>query len=71
MATFLFIDDDLRYQYTKLYLRKKGHEILDYYIQNKVIDYIVLPIKGKEKDELFEHLVKENLDKKYIIYNET
>ena len=35
MATFLFIDDDLRYQYTKLYLRKKGHEILDYYIQNK------------------------------------
>lgn len=71
MATFLFINDDLRDKYAKLYLKKKGHEILDYYIQNKVIDYIVLPIKGKEKDELFEHLVKENLDKKYIIYNET
>ena len=36
-----------------------------------MIDIIVLPIKGIEKDELFEHLVKENLDKIYIIYNET
>ena len=71
MATFLFINNDIRDKYTKLYLKKKGHEILDFYIENKVIDIIVLPIKGIEKDELFEHLVKENLDKKYIVYNET
>ena len=45
MATFLFINNDLRDKYTKLYLKKKGHEILDFYIENKVIDIIVLPIK--------------------------
>ena len=71
MATFLFLNDDIRDKYAKLYLVKKGHEIVDYYITNKVIDYIVLPIKGINKDELFEHLVKENTDKKYIVYNIT
>ena len=69
MATFLFINNDIRDKYTKLYLKKKGHEILDFYIKNKVIDIIVLPLKGIEKDELFEHLVQENLDKTYIVYN--
>ena len=71
MATFLFLNDDIRDKYAKLYLEKKGHEIVNYYIKNKVIDYIVLPIKGIQKDELFENLVKENLDKKYIVYNVT
>ena len=71
MATFLFLNDDIRDKYAKLYLEKKGHEIVNYYISNKVIDYIVLPIKGIDKDDLFEHLVKENKDKKYIVYNIT
>lgn len=71
MATILFINDDLRDKYAKLYLKKIGHEIIDYYINNKVIDYIVLPIKGIEKDELFENLVKENQNKIYIVYNIT
>ena len=57
MATFLFLNDDIRDKYAKLYLEKKGHEIVNYYIKNKVIDYIVLPIKGIQKDELFENLV--------------
>ena len=69
MATFLFINDDLRDKYAKLYLKKMGHEVIDYYITNKHIDYIVLPIKGMNKDELFENLLKENIDKIYIVYN--
>ena len=69
MATILFINDDLRDKYAKLYLKKLGHEIIDYYIQNKKIDYIVLPINGVNNDELFENLVKENKDKIYIVYN--
>lgn len=71
MATILFINDDLRDKYAKLYLKKVGHEIIDYYIANKKIDYIVLPIDGVTKDELFENLVKENIDKIYIVYNIT
>lgn len=71
MATFLFINDDLRDKYAKLYLKKLGHEICEFYIQNKVIDYIVLPIKGMYKDDVFENLVKENIDKTYIVYNVT
>ncbi len=69
MATILFINDDLRDQYAKLYLKKIGHKIVDYYTINQTIDYIVLPLKGIEKDELFENLVKKNLDKTYIVYN--
>ena len=37
MATILFINDDLRDKYAKLYLKKHGHEVLDFYIQNKLI----------------------------------
>lgn len=71
MATILFINDDLRDKYAKLYLKKVGHEIIDFYIKNKKIDFIVLPIKGLDKDELFENLVKENIDKQYFVYNIT
>lgn len=71
MATILFINDDLRDKYAKLYLKKLGHEIIDFYIRNKKIDFIVLPIKGLEKDDLFENLVKENIDKQYFVYNIT
>lgn len=71
MATILFISDDLRDKYAKLYLKKIGHEIIDYYIANKKIDYIVLPINGINRDDLFEYLVKENIDKVYIVYNIT
>ena len=39
MATFLFLNDDIRDKYAKLYLEKKGHEIVNYYISNKTIDY--------------------------------
>ena len=68
MTTILFISDDLRDKYAKLYLRKMGYEIIDYYIANKNIDYIVLPLNGVKQDQLFEYLVKENTNKIYIVY---
>ena len=33
MAAILFLGEELKDKYAKLYLRKLGYEILDYYIQ--------------------------------------
>lgn len=71
MAAILFLGEELKDKYAKLYLRKLGYEILDYYIQNKIIDYIVLPLDGIKKDELFENLVKNNINKTYFVYEIT
>lgn len=71
MAAILFLGEELKDKYAKLYLRKLGYEILDYFIQNKIIDYIVLPLDGIKKDEIFENLVKNNIDKTYFVYEIT